>query len=549
MTTTVQDIINLINRTLLLCIAVLMFAGVVLLFYLWEQRSNELYLQFFALATLIVFFALGLMLAARHRLIKKINEQLKFVTELEKWAENNYQHNVIQPVDVINPVGATIAKLQQKLLLESQNQTTIDKVFREKAFQDKETGIGNREFFNAHLEALLKEEDSFGIVCFIQFKEGDLVQTMYGNAQAMALLSSIISIIHYRLQSLTKYYIARRQPYEIALILPEISIQQGEKLADRLLKNFLALPLPVGINQEEFVHIGMSCYQGFDMPYQVMAEADMALRSAQLQGPAQWFIYEPGEVIHAQGSLKWRTFLTKVIASNGFVIFVQPVIDANSGNILHHEVLAKVRDGQGKLVSARIFMPMVHKCGLTEQVDLLIIKQVCKLMRYETTQQACSLNLSIESLLKESFVDKLMILLAENRDITNKLIFEVSEYRLVNHLSSLKPVLTRLEELGIKWLVDNVGQHVVSTQYLYSFPVSFIKLHPSLIANIEQKPENQMIIQSLKVTTEPMNIALYALGVETENEWGVLKRLGVNGGQGHYFTHPVEQSAFASLAH
>ncbi|WP_448565552.1 EAL domain-containing protein [Thalassotalea ganghwensis] len=549
MAITAQKIETLISRAFYAVFALLNIVTALLIVLAALTFDDQLRLDSSSLIYIAMVMTGTTVLLAliRYWLLNKVFDELSFVTRLEQWAESNYRNNVINPIDVVNPVGVTIAKLQQQLLVENEDKTTFYQIFREKALLDKDTGIGNREFFNARLEALLKEEDSYGIICFIQFKEGEVVQTMYGRGQALTLLSSIISIIKYRLQSFPKYYIARRQPYEIALILPELTVEQGEKLAERLLKNFMTISLPVGINHEEFIHLGLSCYQSLDMPYQVMSEADMALRSAQLQGPAQWFMYEPGEIIQAQGSLKWRTFLTKVITRNAFVIFFQPVISARNSATIHYEVLAKLRDNQGKLISARIFMPMVHKCGLTEQVDLLIVKQVCKLIRYESQQQSCSLNLSVESLLNVEFQEKLYAVIIENPDIAEKLIIEVSEYRLMSCLSSLKPILVKLTQFGVKLLVDKVGQYVVSTQYLKSCPVSFIKLHSSLIGNIHEKPENQIIVQSLKVITEPLGIAIFALGVESEQEWQTLLRLGVDGGQGHFFTHPLEQAEFANL--
>ena len=74
------------------------------------------------------------------------------------------------------------------------------------------------------------------------------------------------------------------------------------------------------------------------------------------------------------------------------MIFFQPVIASQSDQILHHEVLSKVRDNQGKLISARVFLPMAQKCGLNARVDLLVFEQVCRLLQYEKKQQeACSL--------------------------------------------------------------------------------------------------------------------------------------------------------------
>jgi RNase E specificity factor CsrD len=145
---------------------------------------------------------------------------------------------------------------------------------------DKDTGVGNREFFNNRLEALLKEEDCQGAVFFIQFKDFDLVHSLYGEQQALTLVNNLIQTLKYRLKYLPNYFIARRDELELAVIVPDIFFNDAEKLADKLLKGLCSVVLPVGINKEEFIHIGVSYFSQAENSYQVKSEADMALRSA-----------------------------------------------------------------------------------------------------------------------------------------------------------------------------------------------------------------------------------------------------------------------------
>ena len=98
----------------------------------------------------------------------------------------------------------------------------------------------------------------------------------------------------------------------------------------------------------------------------------------------------------------------KAIQRNAFVLFFQPVISNHNAAPIHHEVLAKVRDRDGCLISARVFLPMAIKCGMASKVDLLIVEQVCRLLTYDQPlRDDCSLNLSIDSLLSDSFIEGL----------------------------------------------------------------------------------------------------------------------------------------------
>jgi len=484
----------------------------------------------------------------KKRLSNKVKAALAEVQQLESWANVSKIRGEYQLLTAHEPISEAIAELQKQLHDAKYRDSHFDRLVRANALLDIETGIGNHEFFNNRLEALLKEEDVQGAVYFIQFSECELVQSLYGHQQALLLFDNLINSVKHRLQHFANYFIARRGEFELALVVPGIFLSDTEKLAERLLKSISTVPLPVGINDESFVHIGVGYFSHAQTAYQIKAETDMALRSAQLQGPSQWFMYDIGEVenTNAKGSLRWRTFLTKAIENNAFVIFLQPVIDSEEGAVLHHEVLSKVRDVDGSLISARVFLPMAQKCGLAQTIDLLIFEQVCRLLTYDQGHSDdCSLNLSIESLLSSDFIEKFINILNKHTDIAPRIIVEVSEYRLVNHLEALKPVLTLLKQHGIKLLADKVGQYVVSAHYLKECPISYIKLHRSVVLDIDKKSENQMIVQSLKAMIEPYHIDIYALGVESIDEWRMLIRLGIDGGQGHYFTEPVAQVAKA----
>ena len=538
-TDSIKRLVRHLSMSLIICTLLFMLLNMVM-------KGPETWNVIAFITTLVL---LASVYALSYLFQKVLKKELKQVSELEKWADLFKICGEIQTFPIAEDnLSQTIRTLNTQLQLAKSNDSHVDQVLRSNALLDKDTGVGNREFFNNRLEALLKEEDCQGAVYFIQFRDFDLVHSLYGEKQALTLLNSLIQTLKYRLKYLPNYFIARRDELELAVIVPDVFFNDAEKIAEKLLTGLCSVVLPVGINKDEFIHIGVSYFSHAESSYQVKSEADMALRSAQLQGPSQWFMYDPGEVEHAcaKGSLKWRTFLNHVIEKNAFVIFFQPVISAIDERILHHEILSKVRDNDGSLVSARVFLPMAKKCGLIQQIDLLVFKQVCRLLTYDNNQNDyCSLNLSIESLLSEEFIKQFLHVLEEYPTIHEKLIIEISEYHLVNHLEQLQLSLTVLHQLGIKLLADKVGQYVVSSHYLTVCPIQSIKLHRSIVLNIHKKTENQIFVQSLKAICDVQNVEVYALGVENIDEWQTLKRLSVNGGQGHFFTEPVAQVAKA----
>ena len=526
--------------------ALVISLSVVIALLLLTSADLTRFLQVVVIALLLIVVCSVLWF--RHKVFQQLSQFLSPHFELEQWAGlarvNGDYKPLVSKHMLADAINQLIGQLKDVRLQGSQ----VDKVIRESALLDIETGIGNREFFNNRLDAFLHEEDAQGIVLLIHFNDADVVQSLHGQQLFLTLMEQLIQCVQYRLRFIANYFIARRSEYELAVLLPNYYIGDVAKLCERLLSSFAKVNLPVGIKYDEFVHIGASYFSNDKKSYQIMSATDMALRSAQLQGPSQWFMYEQAEVDQyvLKGSLKWRTLLTQAIKNDAFVIFFQPVMASHIDCILHHEALAKVRDHDGKLISARLFLPMAQKCGLSADIDMLVFEHICRILQYEQCQQDdCSVNLSLDALLSDKFKQAVITRLSQNKNIASRLIVEISEYHLVSHLAELSVFICELNQIGVRILADKVGQYILSANYLNELPINYVKLHRSIVLDIHHKTENQVFVQSMKSMCSRHHVVMLALGVETQEEWQMLVRLGVSGGQGHFFTEPVEQVAKA----
>jgi len=512
-----------------------------------EYKSTALSVFYSPLFWLLFVFTFIVVLSIRHILLNKVYRYLRPFQQLEKWASlsTSLNEDFISATSLQknkDNISQAIIILLEQLQQAKNGDDHYTQKIRENVLLDIDTGIGNRQFFSSRLEALLQRNSVQGAVFIIQFTEYSTEITEAAQQQN-DYIELLISTIKYRLKNRNQYFIARQSEFELAILLPDIYFTETEKLANRLLSNLMAIPLPTGVKKEVLLHIGISYFSEHHKPYQIMAEADMALRSAQLQGPSQWFMYEQGEIKHdrVRGSLSWRTFLSKVIKDKSLKTFLQPVVASHNQNVLHYETLSKLTDEDGSLISARIFIPMARKCALIQTLDLLACDKLFHVMLNEAQPRLYSINLSIESLLSSEFIDSFFDKIERNPKLANFLIIEVSEYHLVNHLDDLSLVFKKISAKGIKLLADKVGQYVVNANYIKTCAISFIKLHRSIVLNIHEKQENQVFIQSLNAMCLAYHVEIYALGIECSQEWQTLLRLGVTGSQGHYFSAPVAQ--------
>lgn len=468
----------------------------------------------------------------------------------EQWATNYLHYNPEQQrVEVFNKgdwvVTDAIITLDEMLQRNLGEGFKTDKQEHLQAFLDAQTGIGNRIYFDHRIEAYLsgREEHFGGCVYLIQLGELDVVQAELGDIEVLELLNYFISLTSKFLEEHQESVFARRSEFDFALLIPNIGFKDAEKIASRLIRLCNRIPLPDVVDSDHFFHVGVASLAQSESAYQVLAEADMALRAAQLQGPSNWFMYDKGQIIKdlAKGSVQWRTAIDAALSQQAFVVLFQPVMLADNTMTHHHEILARMRNNNGQLVSAAVFLPMAQKFGMATRVDQLMVEKTVKLLDYDKTDQdICSLNLSIDSLLQVGFQNWLLAYLRAHAKVARRIIIELNEYALVTHGEHMVTFFRGLHKVGARMLVDQVGLYVLDTSYIRHYEVDYLKLHVSVVRNIDTRPENQLFIKSLLAACSGTHVLVFGLGVERIGEWVTLQKLGVAGAQGHYFTEPLE---------
>lgn len=414
---------------------------------------------------------------------------------------------------------------------------------RSHSFEDRLTGLGNRHFFDSRFEvfAQAREEASGGAVLLLQLR--DLAElTVDDEAQSDDILRQVAVLLEGATRDLDNVVLARRGPLDFAVLVPLFPPTQLPALATKLVRAACAVSRPNARPDEDLVHVGVAQYRAGDEPYAVLAQADMALRTAQLQGPNSWYMYEQGQVPSEQvrGSVRWRTLLESALERRRLVVHYQGVYAAD-GHVLHYEAFSRLPDEGGELIKAAVFLPMARSLGLAPQLDRLAVDIIIKdllMGRAAESVVPISINLSAESLISNTFVTWLRTRLVDHPKLASRLMFEFDEYAVARQGELLAQPFQHLRELGCRIAVDHVGLAITRAVYLTERRFDCVKLHSSIVRSIDQAPPNQLFVRSLHSLCVEGKMQLLAEGIETETEWHTLLDLGVAGGQGYFLGEP-----------
>ncbi len=116
---------------------------------------------------------------------------------------------------------------------------------------------------------------------------------------------------------------------------------------------------------------------------------------------------------------------------------------------------------------------------------------------------------------------------------------EITESALMQDTEFTKLVLNKLKGAGFSISIDDFGTGYSSLSHLKKLPVDNLKIDISFIREIANDPDTASIVTAIIGMAHTMNLKTIAEGVETEEQWKILRLLRCDLAQGFYYSKPV----------
>ncbi len=118
-------------------------------------------------------------------------------------------------------------------------------------------------------------------------------------------------------------------------------------------------------------------------------------------------------------------------------------------------------------------------------------------------------------------------------------VFEFTERQSAEDLDILREKLDRYRDMGIRTAIDDIGAGNMTLRALCRIRPDFIKADISVVGGIQSNPFNRMIMETLVGLAEKFKGRVIAVGIESETELTSLASMGVQAGQGYFFSRPL----------
>ena len=395
---------------------------------------------------------------------------------------------------------------------------------------DPLTGLHDRRHFDQLLAAHLAQAGDRSTVpsalLLIDVDAFRFVNDSLGHEAGDQLLREIGARL--RQEARSTDLLARIGGDEFALLLREASPEQALLIANRLIDTIKS-----GTHAGTGVSIGIAMFDaapdGID-GRELLIAADIALFEAKEAGRGQAVVYA-GQRGH---SLTWVERIREAIDEERLVVYAQPIMNLKLGKIDRDELLVRMLDRDGNLISPGSFLPTAERFGLIEQIDRLMLAKAVELAG---RSRPMAINLSGPSLSSKRLLEDVSRAIAAGLD-PSWLSFEITETAAVANLGQAKQFARSLTDLGCNIGLDDFGTGFSSFGYLKHLPVTYVKIDIEFIRDLRWNSFDQRVVQAIVEIAHSLEIETVAEGVEDANALAIVEGLGVDYAQGFYLSRP-----------
>jgi len=230
------------------------------------------------------------------------------------------------------------------------------------------------------------------------------------------------------------------------------------------------------------------------------------------------------------------------LANGALELYYQPKVIVSNGNVCGVEALARWKHEQRGILSPICFIAVAEDIGmidaLTYKVCARAIKQLAD-WRKQGLDLDMSINVSINTFSTPDFPAYLINTARDHAMDHTKIILEITESEAMTDAMKCLEILMHLRMQRFGLSVDDFGTGHSSLAKLKQIPFTELKIDRTFVYDAVNKSSSRAILESSVELARKFKMKIVAEGVETSEDWNLIKELGCDYAQGYYCARPM----------
>ncbi len=347
--------------------------------------------------------------------------------------------------------------------------------------------------------------------------------------------------------------VARLGGDEFAVLLANVSGQEGAEIVARNILEKITQPIFVKGSElviTSSIGITLCPTDGTHYP-DLLKNSDMAMYRAKNAGRNNIQFYSPEMNQEMQRQLHIEQELRAALQQDQFLLFYQPIIDIETGELVALEALLRWQHPEKGMLQPDYFLQVAEQTGQLHDIGRWALTRLCEEGKLIHTQSGnptqIALNLSNRQYNHPGLVQMVDSITTKTGFNPRNLILEMSESTITTNMENSFATLSRLSQLGVSLTIDSFGTGLSSLRQLKQIPIDIIKIDRTFVNGIPDDENDMAITETLLAIASQMDLRTFATGVETREQEAFLKIHGCRYAQGYLYSPPLPYSALTSL--
>ncbi len=333
-------------------------------------------------------------------------------------------------------------------------------------------------------------------------------------------------------------YVGRIGGDEFILLLPETSLEEGVKLAERLRLSIANMHLYLSESKKMHitVSIGIAAVSSQTISVdEIIGLTDPLLMESKNHGKNQVF-YESQETFKgvSHRSTHLPDYVSALRRGEHFFAVKQSIHSLKDHGVTGFEFLSRMHNQSFNMPND--FFKAAIENNMVTLVDHHCFNTCIAASKKIPQRASLHINL-LPSTILDIHTDKLIEKMTGNA-LTHYCL-EISEQQILSETDPLADIIRVLKQHGIRVAMDDVGFGNTCLENLFMLEPDILKIDKKCVMGISYHLGMQKTLKRILKIADDLGAEVIAEGIETREDLDTLVQLGVSYGQGYFLSMPA----------
>lgn len=287
---------------------------------------------------------------------------------------------------------------------------------------------------------------------------------------------------------------------------------------------------------EREIYLNITAGVSYGNDIDILINSNIALNNAKKQKiPFAFYTPTEQEGIHYANNQKIIKSLKYALSNDLIVPYFQPIYNNDTLEIDKYEVLMRLIDEGGEVISPFFFLDIAHKVKIYPELTQTIIRKAFSM--FQDKDITFTINISIEDI-RNTVTKTYIIDMLSRFNRPHNVVFEIVESEEIENYTLIKEFVNEIKKYGAKIAIDDFGSGYSNFMHLLELEPDFIKIDGSIIKNILHDKNSQILTQTIVSMANKLNIKVIAEFVSSKEIHDAVMSMDIDHSQGYYLGEP-----------